>query len=143
MNIKKKTHITMKVLIHIALNQKTSNELMDIRKIASDLNVSYEHTRKIITDLIELDIIKSRRGRGGGIYLSKDPSTIHIYDILLKIEDVQMTDFIHDCSNCNMPIDCKFRHMLKEQQKVFFESFKHTYLSDFIPLKQIKKRTII
>ncbi len=135
MNIKKKTHITMKVLIHIALEYEQSKELMDIRNIADDLDVSYEHTRKIITDLIALKVIASRRGRGGGITLAMQPNEIHIYDILLKIEDVKHEDFIHDCSNCNMPIDCKFRHMLKEQQKAFFSAFKGTYLSDFMPNK--------
>ncbi len=123
----------MKVLIHIALKHQDGETLMDIKNISEELEVSYEHTRKIITDLIDLDIIGSKRGRGGGIYLAQDLDKIHIFDVITKVENVVEDDFKHDCANCNMPIDCKFRHMLKEQRKAFYESFRGTYLNEFMP----------
>lgn len=132
MQIKKKTHYTVKVLIHLALHEQQSDELLDIKQVSDDLDIAYEHTRKIIQDLVKLDMIQSVRGRNGGIKLAKDTKDIHIYDLILGIEDVNIDDFNHDCSNCNMPIDCKFRFMLKEQYKAFYKAFEGVYLSDII-----------
>lgn len=132
MQIKKKTHYTVKVLIHLALHAETSDELLDIKQVSDELDIAYEHTRKIIQDLAKLDMIKSVRGRNGGIKIAKDTTDIHIYDLILAIEDVNIDDFNHDCSNCNMPIDCKFKHLLKEQYKIFYKSFEGVYLSDLI-----------
>lgn len=132
MQIKKKTHYTMKVLIHLALNQNQSNELLDIKNVSDELDIAYEHTRKIVQDLVKLNVITSVRGRNGGIKLAKDTTDIHIYDLILAIEEVKIEDFKHDCANCNMPADCKFRHMLKEQYKSFYKSFEGTYLSDIM-----------
>lgn len=122
----------MKVLIHLALHQSTSEELLDIKQVSDELEIAYEHTRKIVQDLAKLEVIQSVRGRNGGIRLAKDTTDIHIFDLILAIEEVEMTDFKHDCTNCNMPADCKFRHMLKEQYKSFYKSFEGTYLSDIM-----------
>lgn len=132
MQIKKKTHYTMKVLIHLALHEQNSQELLDIKNISDDLEIAYEHTRKIIQDLVKLDIIKSVRGRKGGVKLAKSTEDIHLFDLILAIEDVKLSDFKHDCANCNMPLDCKFRHKLKEQYKAFYKSFEGMYLSDIM-----------
>lgn len=132
MQIKKKTHYTMKVLIHLALHQQNSDTLLDIKSVSEDLDIAYEHTRKIIQDLAKLETIESVRGRNGGIKLAKPTTDIHLFDLILAIEEVEMDDFKHDCSNCNMPLDCKFKHMLKEQYKAFYKSFEGKYLSDII-----------
>lgn len=132
MQIKKKTHYTMKVLIHLALHQEHEDTLLDIKQVSDELDIAYEHTRKIVQDLAKLNVIQSVRGRNGGIKLAKETTDIHIFDLILAIEDVKMTDFRHDCEHCNMPPDCKFKHMLKEQYKSFYKSFEGTYLSDIM-----------
>ncbi|MFV0246812.1 MAG: RrF2 family transcriptional regulator [Mycoplasmatales bacterium] len=132
MEIKKKTHYTIKVLIHLALHEQNNNYLIDIKEVSDELVISYEHTRKIIQDLVKLNAVKSVRGRNGGIKLNKDTKDIHIYDLIISIEDVNKEDFEHDCANCNMPLDCKFKHMLKDNYKQFFDNFKSVYLSDLL-----------
>lgn len=122
----------MKVLIHLALHQQNEDTLLDIRQISNELDIAYEHTRKIIQELSRLNIVQSVRGRNGGIRLAQETTNIHIYDLILEIEEVTIDDFKHDCSNCNMPIDCKFKYMLKEQYLAFYKSFDGTYLSDLI-----------
>ncbi len=132
MQIKLKTHYTIKVLIHLALHEKDKDELLNIQDVSEQLDIKYEHTRKIIQSLTKLDLVKSVRGRNGGIKIAKPVDEIHIYDLIMNIEEVSMDDFKHDCSNCNMPIDCRFRHMLKEQYKKFYLSFEGIYLSDYL-----------
>ncbi len=132
MQIKKKTHYTMKVLIHLALSETNENKYLDIKEISKELDIAYEHTRKIVQALTKMGVLKTMRGRNGGIRLAKKMEEIHIYDIILEIEEVDIEQFAHDCSNCNMPIDCKFRHMLKEQYKAFYLAFEGIYLSDYI-----------
>lgn len=122
----------MKVLIHLALHEQTSEELLDIKQVSDELDIAYEHTRKIVQDLARLEVIQSVRGRNGGIKLAMATNDIHIYDLILAIEEVKIEDFKHDCANCNMPADCKFRHMLKEQYKTFYKSFEGTYLVDIM-----------
>lgn len=122
----------MKVLIHLALHQQNSDTLLDIKSVSEELDIAYEHTRKIIQDLARLETIESVRGRNGGIKLAKATTDIHLFDLILAIEEVEMEDFKHDCSNCNMPLDCKFRHMLKEQYKAFYKAFDGMYLADIM-----------
>ncbi len=132
MEIKKKTHYTIKVLIHLNLLQKNNSKLVDIRKLASALDIPYEHVRKIVQDLVKLQLVESTRGRNGGVQLAKKDSEIHLYDLILAIEEVSIDDFKHDCSNCSMPPDCKFKSMLKNEYKRFYESFKDIYLSNIM-----------
>ncbi len=132
MQIKMKTHYTMKVLIHLALHELEDDSLLDIRNVSDELELPYEHVRKIVQDLVKLEAITSIRGRNGGIKLAKKTTDIHLFDLIMAIEEVSLDDFKHDCKNCNMPLDCKFRHMLKEQYKTFYMSFKDVYLSDIM-----------
>ncbi len=132
MQIKMKTHYTMKVLIHLSLHEQKNDSLLDIKETSNELEIPYEHTRKIIQDLSKLNVVKTVRGRYGGIKLAKPTTEIHLLDLILAIEEVDMDDFKHDCSNCNMPIDCKFRHMLKENYKAFYKSFDGVYLNDIM-----------
>ncbi|WOO87894.1 Rrf2 family transcriptional regulator [Mollicutes bacterium LVI A0039] len=127
-----KTHYTMKVLIHLALHELEDDSLLDIRNVSDELELPYEHVRKIVQDLVKLEAITSIRGRNGGIKLAKKTTDIHLFDLIMAIEEVSLDDFKHDCKNCNMPLDCKFRHMLKEQYKTFYMSFKDVYLSDIM-----------
>lgn len=136
MQIKLKTHYTIKVLIHLALEKQLGNEIVETKAIADSLQISYEHNRKIIQSLTKLNIIATTRGRNGGVSIIVPITQIEMYDLITTLEGVTPEDFIHDCANCNMPNDCKFKHMLKEQYKQFYMSFKGMYLSDFMPTKK-------
>lgn len=132
MQIKLKTHYSVKILIHLALHARTSEQLLDIKSIASDLDIKYEHCKKIIQNLVHLGYLVSYRGHNGGVKINHSIDNIHLYDLILAVEEVDLSEFKHDCTNCNMPIDCKFRHLLKEQYKIFYQSFYGVYLSDLI-----------
>ncbi len=132
MKFKLKTHYSIKILIFLAHHEMNNNSLLDIYSISDTLDIKYEHTRKIIQTLVKLNMLESVRGRNGGIKLARPKEDIHIYDLILEIEDVKMKSLINDCNNCTMPLDCKFKHIVRNEQRNFYRSFKGLYLNELV-----------
>lgn len=124
MQIKKKTQYTINILIHLAVHNQNSDELLDIKNVSAELDIAYEHSRKIVQELAKLEIIQSVRGRNGGIRLAKAPTEIHIYQLILEFEAVRLEAFEHS--------NDKFEQLLNRQYQAFYQAFDGIYLSDLM-----------
>lgn len=57
-----------------------------IRQIAMAFGASEHHLRKVTHELVRLGVIKSTRGRNGGLTLNIAPANVTIGDLLRKLE---------------------------------------------------------
>lgn len=76
------TDYSLRALIYLAVNQRTST-INDIAKIYA---ISPNHLIKIIHNLAKLGIIKTKRGKNGGITLAADPADINLKNLVLELE---------------------------------------------------------
>ena len=61
------------------------DERLSIRKLSGKLLISKNFAARISNKLIQGDILGSKQGKAGGIYLIKDPERLSLYDVLIVI----------------------------------------------------------
>ncbi len=130
MKISKKTDIAIKILLHMRNYQIVTPTYVSAHKIALELNVSYNHIRKIISDLNDLGFIDSRLGKNGGIALATDYNSISFEKLLLKLEEHQPVTTKVECNACMYITKCSFDTFINRGLDQFFASFSEVYLDD-------------
>ena len=106
------TDYSLRTLLYLAIHD--FEYLATIQEIADTYNISKNHLMKVTYDLGKLGYIETIRGRGGGIRLAVDPTSITIGQVVRQTED----DFnIVECFNreqnlCIISPACKLKHIL-------------------------------
>ncbi|MCW8400014.1 Rrf2 family transcriptional regulator [Legionella sp. PATHC038] len=139
------TDYSLRALIYIAVKQNTCT----IHDIACVYDISRNHLLKIIHNLSKLGIIKTIRGKNGGLMMAKNPAEINLKALILQLEphfDL-VPCFNKDKANCCIAPQCKLRKLLLDAQNAFFTVLEQFSLEDIIqnkvelyPLLKITKR---
>jgi Rrf2 family transcriptional regulator, nitric oxide-sensitive transcriptional repressor len=58
-----------------------------IAEIAEAHRVSHNHLDKVVRRMADVGLVTTARGRGGGVQLDRDPSTITVGDVIRALED--------------------------------------------------------
>ena len=95
------------------------NQLSNIGDIAKSFKVSRNHLVKVVHHLVQIKLLDSVRGRGGGIRLARDAHEINIGDVLRHTEQ---TLEIIDCNKPACPLlpSCKLKRVLNDAKTAFF-----------------------
>ncbi len=80
-------------MLYIA-KESTPGEYISIRKISSELNISFAFLTKILQILTQNGMLHSVRGAKGGVALAKPSSEISMYDVIRAIDGESM---FHEC----------------------------------------------
>ena len=115
------------------------DELINSETLAKVLKTNPTFVRKIVSRLVASNLIKSYRGKGGGIELAKHPSEISLNDIYLASTDEKKLINVHkkpvtkacDVSRC---IDSVLEHVV-----CGIEKSTQSYLSKKLLSELIKK----
>ncbi len=71
--------------LHVLLNQEDKNVLR-VTEISSVWNVPQKFLSKIMKDLVDANIVKSKYGPGGGYVLGKKPHEVTFRDVIEAVE---------------------------------------------------------
>ena len=74
-----KEEARLRVMVALA---KLYPEVRNRPELARDLGISLGYLELLTVDLIKAGLVSSVRGKHGGIWLSADPATISLYDIM-------------------------------------------------------------
>lgn len=80
------TRFSMSLQIMVTLAYH-SDELMNSEGLAKILKTNPTFIRKLVTPLVEAELINSFRGKGGGIKIAKSPNHISLKDIYVAATD--------------------------------------------------------
>lgn len=92
--------------------------------IAESVNSSASHTAKAIARLVDLGLVDSRRGRGGGHYITQEGRTASVGGVLRELEGERE---IMECGGdqpCPLEHNCVFRSALDKARETFFSSLE-------------------
>jgi Rrf2 family nitric oxide-sensitive transcriptional repressor len=111
------TDYSLRALIYIALKKTTCT----IKDITSAYAISTHHMNKIIHNLAKLDIIKTVRGKNGGMTMAINPADISLGALISKLEShfYLVPCFNREKANCCIAPVCKLKHVLHEAQEAF------------------------
>ncbi len=95
------TDYSLRVLYYLAV--KPDKGLSSIKEIASAYDISENHLMKIIHHLGKLGLVKTVRGRNGGVTMAKEPKDINLREVVTQMEE---DFFIVECFNPRKKENC-------------------------------------
>lgn len=124
------TDYSLRALIFISLK----TEACTIQEIADAYEISHHHLVKIIHHLGKLGLIKTLRGKNGGIWMNKNPNEIKLGDLIQQLESNfdLVPCFNQHKENCCIAPACKLKSILYEARVAFFNVLKKYTLADIL-----------
>ncbi|WP_426212128.1 RrF2 family transcriptional regulator [Massilia sp. TWP1-3-3] len=122
------TDYALRLLMHLGGHP---GKLITVREIAGIHGISRNHLTKIAHQLGALGVLRTLRGRAGGIQLARPPEQIMLGSVIRMTEpDFQMVDcFSAAPSNCLLAGRCVLKGLLAEATAAFLERLDRVPLS--------------
>lgn len=130
------TDYALRVLLFVG---RQRGRICTMSEIAAYYGISQEHLRKVVHKMVKLGYLDSRRGRGGGIALDKDPSTIRIGDVILAMEE-DMSIVNCDALECVLLPGCSLKTALNRGSKAFTDAMNSVTLTDLLGNRRMKEQ---
>ena len=129
MRLAEYTDYTLRVLMYCAARPQ---QLVTISELAEHHRVSRNHLMKIVTDLGRQGVLKTARGRGGGLRLLKRPEQIRIGDVVRASEtDFRLVECFDAGTNlCTLTPACRLKHVFGDALRAYFETLDTATLAD-------------
>ncbi|WP_445711430.1 RrF2 family transcriptional regulator [Flavobacterium sp.] len=116
--LSRKTKYGLKALIYIAKQGKLVPVL--ISEISEQENISKKFLELILLDLKKTGFLASKKGKGGGYYLLKDPKEISVATVMrfldgpIALLPCVSLNFYEKCSDCPSEEACGLNKLLIE-----------------------------
>ena len=125
------TDYALRLLMHLGGNP---GKLITVREIADVHGISRNHLTKIAHQLGVLGVLRTLRGRAGGIQLARPPEQIMLGSVIRMTEpDFQMVEcFSAAQSSCVLAGHCKLKGLLAEATDAFLTRLDHVPLSTLL-----------
>lgn len=114
--LSRKTKYGIKALIYIAKQEKLMPVL--ISEISEKENISKKFLETILLDLKKIGLLGSKKGKGGGYYLLKDPKNISIANIIrfldgpIALLPCVSLNFYEKCIDCPDEETCALNKLM-------------------------------
>ncbi|MCW5520029.1 Rrf2 family transcriptional regulator [Aureitalea sp. L0-47] len=134
--LSRKTKYGLKALTYLA--RQESNTPVQISVIAKSENISHKFLETILLILRKAGYLGSKKGKGGGYYLMKDPSEIPIAAIYRILEGpIAMVpcvslNFYEKCDDCPDEDACSVHNLMIQVRDNTLQIFENTSLADLI-----------
>jgi len=132
--LSKKTKYGIKALTFLA--KQSGNSPVQIGTISESENISRKFLESILLTLRKNGYLGSKKGKGGGYYLLKDPKDIKMVSIMRILEGpIAMVpcvslNFYEKCSDCPDEATCAVHSLMTEVRDNTLEIFRNTSLAD-------------
>ena len=124
------TDYSLRALIYIALKQQTCT----INDIATAYSISQNHLLKIIHNLAKLELIKTTRGKNGGVTMPAQSLQTNLKTLVLALEphfDLAPCFSEAKATCCIAPV-CKLKIVLHDARNAFLNVLEQFTLADII-----------
>ncbi len=103
--------------------------------LAQSVGVPRNHVQKIIQELAEAGLVRTRRGAGGGVAFATAPATIRLGAVVRRFEAGQalVECFRPDGGACCLSPDCRLKGILWQAREAFLARLDATTLADCLP----------
>lgn len=123
------TDYSLRVLIY--LNQKDKTSSCSLDELSGKLDILRNHLIKVVQFLAQKDLVITKRGKNGGITISKKANKTGLGSLihLLEQDDSPIINcFAKSC--VFVSYDCKLKSFLDTAYQAFIDSMNQHYLSD-------------
>lgn len=134
--LSKKTKYGLKALTYLA--SVDSKEPIQIAEIAKHENISQKFLESILLTLRRNGFLGSKKGKGGGYYLIKDPKDILMTSVMRVLEGpIAMVpcvslNFYEKCDDCPDENACSVNKLMLQVRDSALEVYRNNTLADLI-----------
>ena len=134
--LSKKTKYGLKALTFLA--NRPDRKPIAIAEIADHENISQKFLESILLTLRRTGYLGSKKGKGGGYYLIKDPSEIPMTTVMRVLEGpIAMVscvslNFYEQCEDCPDEQTCSVHKLMLKVRDSALEVYRHTTLADLM-----------
>lgn len=134
------TDYALRALIYIAIKDDVST----ISGISAAYSISRNHVVKIIHRLAKEGVVKTTRGKNGGICLAMPAAEINLMELVCLLEPhLNIVEcFNTEKANCRIIPVCKLKLVLNEAKQQFLNVLQGYTLADLIQNKEELKATL-
>ncbi|MFC1958627.1 RrF2 family transcriptional regulator [Chloroflexota bacterium] len=126
-----------RALLDLALHQGKGP--VHLKDVAQRQQISLQYLEHLITPLVAAGILRSIRGRRGGVSLAKTPETIKLSEVLQLVEgSTAPTECVNNPEVCSRSESCVTRDVWGELKKAMDGVLESTTLQDLVE-RHIKK----
>ena len=107
--------------------------------IAESVNASTSHVAKTVSRLVELGLVESRRGRGGGLAITEAGRQASVGRLLRELEGPGEVVQCEGPAPCPLAGNCSLRRALAEAREAFFAALDPLTVSGIVhtPTRQV------
>jgi len=134
--LSKKTKYGIKALTYLARQEE--NAPVQIATISKSENISLKFLESILLTLRKSGLLGSKKGKGGGYYLLKDPKDIQMTTVMRVLEGpIAMVpcvslNYYEKCEDCPDEAECAVHHLMIQIRDSNLEIYKATSLADLV-----------
>ncbi len=134
--LSKKTKYGLKALAYLASQEDM--QPVQISEIAKAENISQKFLESILLSLRKSGFLGSKKGKGGGYYLIKDPKEVLMTDVMRILEGpIAMVpcvslNFYEKCADCPDEATCSVNKLMLMVRDANLEVYRNHTLADLI-----------
>jgi Rrf2 family protein len=122
----------LRVLVDVATHQARGTAVVT-REIADRQHVPRVFLTKIVAQLASHGMLRTQRGKGGGVMLGRAPEAINLLDVIETFEgSLQFNQCAHDPQYCVLSNGCIIRGFWKKAEHHLKDFFRARTLSDLL-----------
>jgi Rrf2 family nitric oxide-sensitive transcriptional repressor len=130
MHLTSHTDYALRVLMHLGLFPGVP---VPVSEIAAAYGISENHLATVAKHLVREGLVTGRRGRGGGLVLAVDPATVHIGQLVARLEpDMALVECLGSGGGCALTGACTLTHALDAARRAFVETLDRWTLADLL-----------
>lgn len=134
--LSRKTKYGLKALTYIARHPEKETVL--IQEIATAENISHKFLESILLSLRKAGFLGSKKGKGGGYYLIKEPREIRVASIIRILEGpiaplpCVSLNFYKRCSDCPDEENCSLHFLMEEVRDSMLTVLENKTLANLV-----------
>ena len=139
MKLSTKGRYGVRLMIELALHE--GNELVTLREISKQQEISHKYLWRLITPLLKAGLIRSERGAQSGYMLAKPASKITLRDIVVEVEGpLSIVECVRNPSICHRNTLCVARDVWADVSAKIEDVLESITLQDVV--KNYRKKEL-
>lgn len=138
--LSRKAQYAFRALTHL-VNQHEVGPVL-ISEIAQKKHIPLKFLENILLELKKADILDSKKGKGGGYFLKKDPAKVSVASVIRIVDGpIAMLPcvslyFYQKCSNCDEG-NCGLHDMMEQVRDATLSILENQTLQDLVSGKEV------
>ncbi len=129
MYITQYTDYALRILLFTASNP---DRLINIAEVADAFAISKSHLTKVVAQLTRTQVLRSVRGKGGGLALAKPAEDINVGAVVRLMEPLALVECHGSDNQCVISAHCRLAGVLQQALKAFLAVLDEYSLADLV-----------